>query len=607
MRNCIAYLTCLAVTVTAGCGVDQSAQAATVETGKARAVPWSGYWWPMHQGGLIAPLTAYDRLTGHTAVPWERKNRPSGTEVKPWFGFCHAWSASSVMEKEPQKVRAVTSEGRTSQATVGDQKGWLAACHTQDAAHVYGHRFGSGPGSDDPQDIYPDQLWRVLKLYVKEQGVPLVLDLEAGPEVWNYPVSAYEVRYDAPDASGRCQGRLTLLVADDAVAPDYVGTRLLRHTYQFTFLLRDGAVVLGTGRWVGASQKDHPDFAWYPYVAVAENPEVKYDKVQKMVYGSAATPGSTSPGPSTSPTIPGPITPSPDIVQSPATQAEPLLLSPIELVALIADKRSSFHFDVTVDRFDGGHYQPGETFTVRGSSEKAGYLYLLHIDSRAELSLLYPLPGQDNRIPARESFELPRKADRFAFRVTPPPGINRIKALVTSRPLVLTGLQSTAPAAQQQAAAGPAQQQTAPAPQHQAATPLQHQATASTQKRPTPASQQQGAASAQQSVPASQQQTVTPAQQQAVPGSQQQTAKQSQQPVQARQFFRWHPTQRQLIEGLLAQYQKNNTLPLDQVDRIDPRTMLGPFAQDEVLLYVEPEETAENQQTPVRQGQDRPR
>ena len=31
-------------------------------------------------------------------------------------------------------------------------------------------------------------LWRLLKLHVKEQGVPLILDVEAGAEVWNYPV-----------------------------------------------------------------------------------------------------------------------------------------------------------------------------------------------------------------------------------------------------------------------------------------------------------------------------------------------------------------------------------------------------------------------------------
>lgn len=188
----------------------------------------------------------------------------------------------------------------------------------------------------------------------------------------------------------------------------------------------------------------------------------------------------------------------------------------MELVALIAEKTSSFGLDATVDRFDGGRYQAGEAFSIRVSPEKPGYLYLLHIDSQGALSLLYPLPGQDNRIGTQKPLIVPGPGDPFAFRTAAPPGTNRVKILVTSRPLALTGL---LPLSQQQEADGAA-------------------------------------------------------------------AVQGQDNV--RQQFRWHPTQRLQIRELLRQYQERNSLQPKQVDNIDPRTLLGPFAQDEVAFYVEP-------------------
>jgi hypothetical protein len=69
------------------------------------------------------------------------------------------------------------------------------------------------------------------------------------------------------------------------------------------------------------------------------------------------------------------------------------VLSPLEMVALIAGKTSDFGLDVTVDRFDGGLYEVGDELKVRVTSELAGYLYLLYVDSRGIVSPLYPQPG----------------------------------------------------------------------------------------------------------------------------------------------------------------------------------------------------------------------
>jgi hypothetical protein len=321
------------------------------------------------------------------------------------------------------------------------------------------------------------------------------------------------------------------------VPPDHIGVKVRRHSYLFSFKMRNGSVVMGSGRWQGPSREDHPDFAWYPYVAVPENPEIGYAQVRQWLTDSPS-PVPDKPLVPSRPPVPGkppvlpekpPVPGKPPIPDKPSvpdrppaptftpnqprppaggTPAEPVMaLSPLELVALIADRTSSFGLDVTVDRFDGGHYQIGEAFQVRGASERPGYLYLLHVDPRGKVRLLHPHPGRDNRVPAQVAFLVPGPGKPFRFEATGPPGTHRIKAVVTQRPLLLTGL----------------------------------------------IAQQTGERGKQQELE-----------------------------------FRWHPSQGRVVQQLLQQYQRRETLKPEQVGGIAIARLLGSFAQDEVAFYVGP-------------------
>jgi hypothetical protein len=257
--------------------------AAEVEEGRARHTPWSGYWWPHHQGWMVSgPLTKYDLLTGKKTAPWESQHHPRGGAAK-WHGYCHGWAASAVLEREPTRPRTVAGPGGQGLTlSVGDQKGLLAAAHTRDVANFHGQRYQGKPG-DDFQDIYPDALWRCLKLYVKQQGLPLIIDVDPTPAVWNYPVYAYRVEYQRQGETDQYRGQMSLWLADDGVRINHVGTKVMHRTYQFTFRMRRGNVVAGSAQWVGRSVKDHPDFAWYPYVQRSENPELDYGQLRKML------------------------------------------------------------------------------------------------------------------------------------------------------------------------------------------------------------------------------------------------------------------------------------------------------------------------------------
>ena len=532
------------------------------ERGIAKVKPWSGYWWPIREGRLLGPLGKYDRLTGHLAAVWEKQHNPPGPNVPHWFGYCHAWSAASVLEREPGKERLFRLASSRLGLDVGDQKGLLTACHTEDLANSWGDRFGDGEGSEDPKDLRPDRLWRLLKLHLGQQGVSLVIDVEAGKEVWNYPIYQYDLKY-RPAQGGQYLANLTLLMADDAVPPGYRGTKVRKQTYQFTFKMRGNSVISGSGQWAGRSKKDHPDFAWYPYKAVAQNPEVKYPKVQKLVSAGQTQP--TQPPtppvmpPVTPPIIPPPVTPPTEPVApptqpvvpptpeptvpvppTPTPATGPIVLSPIELVALIANKTSSFEFDATLDRFDGASYKPGETFSMRVKSEKPGYLYLLQVDSTGTPSLLYPTAGEDNRIPGGKLVEVKPNGAAGGFPVVGPAGVVRVKTIVISRPLAFSG---SLEALQQ------SQQHT----QRQVSQPDRR---------------------------SNRQQTTTTRQQQT-----------QARPVQ----FRWHPTQRQQIKELLSQNQQQQNA--EQLGCRKPQEILGPFAQDMTTFYIDAVQASEDSTT----------
>jgi hypothetical protein len=99
MRLCTMLAACAGLALLAPACASHARQ----ETGQAAYYPWSGYWWPHRSGGLIDPLSKYDDVYQTQAAAWERDHHvPPGDDIPPWFGHCHAWSASGVIEREPR-------------------------------------------------------------------------------------------------------------------------------------------------------------------------------------------------------------------------------------------------------------------------------------------------------------------------------------------------------------------------------------------------------------------------------------------------------------------------------------------------------------------------
>jgi len=132
------------------------------------------------------------------ATRWEMNNHytPYGPG---WYGHCNGWSAASIMTNEPREdldVELPAPDGNgniTLTFTPGDLKALSSMSYFSGPSNFYGHRYEGYP-EDDMQDIYPDVFHRLVTYYIVENHFPLVFDLQADDEVWNYP--AYAVKFD---------------------------------------------------------------------------------------------------------------------------------------------------------------------------------------------------------------------------------------------------------------------------------------------------------------------------------------------------------------------------------------------------------------------------
>jgi hypothetical protein len=140
------------------------------------------------------------------------------------------------------------------------------------------------------QDLNPAEFHTLLVTTIKEQQSGIVLDMDAGPEVWNFPCHAYEttiefVRHNE-DGGKTFNVSTTVHYQDDGVSEAIIGTRTLAKTYTYE-LHTDPKDRLIDGTWTGRSVDEHPDFAWFPKynptgADYGENHKVNWGQVEKL-------------------------------------------------------------------------------------------------------------------------------------------------------------------------------------------------------------------------------------------------------------------------------------------------------------------------------------
>jgi len=259
--------------------------------------------------------------------------------------------------------------------------------------------------------------------------------VSAGREVWNYPVFAYHVEY-RPLSDGRQLARMKLLMADDAVGPSFVGTRVKAKTYLFTFRAAGRAIDMASAQWVGASRRDHPDFAWYPTGVRPRNPELNYATVRRIITSTQ----------SRDPSDPSP--PSPEEAVLPLTDLDDadhgraIPLGALELATILAsDNRRPFPIRATATPLRGDTPVVKALYAVRIESERDGYLTLFHLSEDGDVRLVFPRNTASPRVTAGQPFLIGGPGSAIRLIYPPVPGPFRLKALFTKQPLLLGRLE----------------------------------------------------------------------------------------------------------------------------------------------------------------------
>jgi len=254
--------------------------------------PWNGYWWPIINGGLCtgldynqhpSPMEKYDFATGqqYLATMWELENHYN-PDAPNWWGHCNGWAASSVVEEEPSHKSTYNSVV----FYVGDIKGLLAECYQNAYGTVYGTRYTGDNGDDAFNDINPLDFQNVLETYLKDNGIPILIDADPTEEIWTYPLYRYELSYT--DEGSTRHVVLKIYCATDiydtgTLDPDDTDdTHFFTKTYTYDLTLDINGNPI-SGQWTGTSVNDHPDFAWYPEHIASTNPYVSLETVHTII------------------------------------------------------------------------------------------------------------------------------------------------------------------------------------------------------------------------------------------------------------------------------------------------------------------------------------
>lgn len=206
--------------------------------------PWSGPYWPTYAGQLanryadphyefstswrdnaaylesmlgkgndseLSPAEKYDLLLGDEQFTLSRRMLSAGEShadrngnVPTWFGLCHGWAAAAFMLPRPlRSVETVAPDGRKIIFTPTDLKALatlLWANGIRKTRFIGKRCERSEPNRRDEEcfDTNPATWHMAVVNQIAVANRSFIMDVAAGREVWNHPVSGYHYSYRNP-------------------------------------------------------------------------------------------------------------------------------------------------------------------------------------------------------------------------------------------------------------------------------------------------------------------------------------------------------------------------------------------------------------------------
>ncbi|MDR0610997.1 MAG: DUF4384 domain-containing protein, partial [Planctomycetaceae bacterium] len=410
------------------------------ETLPKSSTPWSGYSWSIKQEGLQFPLNVYDRYDiGKTAAKWEKTYRISPDS------YNSAWAASALLEKEPagnsDEIKAL-------------RKGLLAGIY--DSAKM---KIIAGKQHEDSQKIQctPKELWMALQEYFVRHKHSIIVCFDGEKHDRNIPIFAYRITCipESPE-SEKHACIMTLLGVDTTSSRNDHKLNVQKYTVQFVSNLDREGKISDDGQWNSEGNSVIPSYAWIPLSpdeAPIRNEQLNEVKVRNLINmndneiqnylvqvtstETTKTPDSPAPLPIKQPL---PVTPKPVTPKIETPVLKPIYLSIEEMLYLMSNKHSDFSFNASIKGGDSSTRRTGEKFKVFVESEQPGFLYIIAVNSGNDISMIYPVRGENNYIAgSKEVTALPKDDRYFQFSKNFPAGSVRLKVFLTGVPIHISG------------------------------------------------------------------------------------------------------------------------------------------------------------------------
>ncbi|CAH0489032.1 unnamed protein product [Peronospora farinosa] len=228
-----------------------------------------------------------------------RAGKKKGYCIPKWPGICHAWAPASILEPEP--ICPVEHNGVVFEPF--DIKALITM--TYDGSKIPTIFTGRRFSGNDTRDNGKDQYGRFLDgnrrdispgyFHIAATNIlcgfqySFIIDISAGNEVWNQPVSSFEItrmswmtptdaakkyfkvdKYPFNDAATNMAivtSRLTWIAETGENGPIVSTSKINKYKttaeYEYILELDDTYQILG-GEWLGLSSENHPDFLWIP-------------------------------------------------------------------------------------------------------------------------------------------------------------------------------------------------------------------------------------------------------------------------------------------------------------------------------------------------------
>ena len=241
-------------------------------TYEATYLPWSGYWWPFSEGKLArkigskySPLQKYDFVVNgnyYGGVYAEGLRRYYDTDALHWYGMCFNWACSSILEDEPVKKGIFQDEI----FTIHDKKGLLAA--------AYDGALYTRSSVEEPENFHA-----ALENFIREQKVPVVMNLHYNNEFWAYPIYKYDMVYS--EVGDTRTYTVTIYYANDAVDSNFIGIDVVSKTYEY-YLKLDGDIITESG-WLLDAGDIPPRHVYDVYGTYCSNATLDYNTIKNIV------------------------------------------------------------------------------------------------------------------------------------------------------------------------------------------------------------------------------------------------------------------------------------------------------------------------------------